>query len=113
MTLPRPIRIAAFLVALLAVAWGSLTPTEALPTVSLSDKIQHAGAYGMLMLLGAWAFAPLAPVAAGLVLFGVGVEIAQATMHLGRQGDVLDGLANTLGVAVGIAVALALRRRAR
>lgn len=95
-------RIALFAIACAAVAWGSLAPSEALPTVTIWDKVQHAGAYFVLALLGAWTFPRRLPVALGLIAFGAGIEVAQATMDLGRQGDVLDGLANTFGVVVGM-----------
>jgi VanZ family protein len=93
------------------VLWGSLKPDLGPPSTSMFDKVEHAGAYCLLALLGAWSFRPLLPLAAGLILFGAGVEVLQAVMDLGREGDVLDALANTVGVAVGLGLTLALRRR--
>lgn len=108
---PRPVRIGLFALALLVIAWLSLSPIEELPvSVSLWDKAQHAIAYFGLALIGAWAFPDRSGrLAVGLVAFGVGVEILQATMALGRQGDAIDAVANTLGVAVGLAVAWSAR----
>lgn len=108
---PRPVRIGLFALALLVIAWLSLSPIEELPvSVSLWDKAQHAIAYFGLALVGAWAFPDRSGrLAVGLVAFGVGVEILQATMALGRQGDAIDAVANTLGVAVGLAVAWSAR----
>jgi VanZ family protein len=103
MTAPRPLRIVLFVIACAVVAVLSLTPVEELPKTGVSDKIEHFIAYAGLALLGAWAFPhPLLRLAAGLVAFGVGVEILQATMGLGRQGDIVDALANTLGVMAGL-----------
>lgn len=104
--IPRPIRVIVFCVACGIIVWLSLAPTDALPSVSQWDKVEHAGAYAALALLGAWAHrtGPW-PVAAGLVALGVGLEIAQSAMGWGRQGDVLDVLANSLGIAVGLGLA--------
>lgn len=108
---PRPVRIGLFALALLVIAWLSLSPIDELPvSVSLWDKAQHAIAYFGLALIGAWAFPDRSGrLAVGLVAFGVGVEVLQASMALGRQGDAIDAVANTLGVAVGLALAWSAR----
>jgi len=41
------------------------------------------------------------------------VEVLQSTMGLGRQGDALDAVANSTGIAIGLLIALALRRLQR
>jgi hypothetical protein len=108
--IPRSIRIVLFVAAVAVVIWLSLTPTTSLPSVSMWDKLKHASAYAALALIGAAAFpATLGRLAVGLFLFGVGIEVLQATMGLGRQGDPLDALANSIGIAAGLAVALAIR----
>lgn len=107
---PRPSRIALFGVACLVIVWLSLAPTQAMPGVSVQDKFEHAGAYMALTLLGAWAFPHrLTRLASGLFAFGVGVEILQSMMGLGRQGDPADALANTVGIAGGLLLTLAIR----
>lgn len=108
---PRPVRIGLFLLALAVIAWLSLSPIEELPVgVTLWDKAQHAIAYLGLALIGAWAFPERSGrLAAGLVAFGVGVEILQAAMGLGRQGDAIDAVANTIGVTAGLALAWTAR----
>lgn len=112
---PRPVRIALFAAACGVIAWLSLSPTEALPQgLTFWDKAEHALAYLGLSLLGAWALPNrLGRLAVGLFLGGVGVEILQATMGLGRQGDPLDAVANSTGIAVGLLIALFLRRLQR
>jgi glycopeptide antibiotics resistance protein len=45
-------------------------------------------------------------VAAGLLALGVLIEVLQWVMNLGRSAEALDVLANTLGVGVGITIAL-------
>lgn len=108
--LPRPFRIVIFTLACTVIVWLSVAPTTALPTVSLWDKFEHAAAYLGLALLGAWAFPGRTwPLAAGLFALGVGVEIAQATMGWGRQGDVLDAVANTVGIVLGLLLARGAR----
>jgi VanZ family protein len=108
--IPRFVRIAVFAVACLVIVWLSVAPTSALPTVSLWDKFEHAGAYLGLALLGSWAFPGRAwSLAIGLFALGVGVEIAQASMGWGRQGDPADALANTIGILIGLALARASR----
>lgn len=103
---PRPLRIAVFLAACATIAWLSVAPNTAVPSVSMWDKLEHAGAYLGLTLLGVWSFRA-APwrLAGGLFALGVGLEIAQATMGWGRSGDVLDALANSVGIALGLGLA--------
>lgn len=108
--LPRPLRIAAFVLACLVIGWLSLAPTSALPSVTLWDKIEHATAYFGLTAIGAWAFPRrLTQLAAGLFLGGVGIEILQSLMGWGRQGDPADALANTVGITAGLLLTLAIR----
>jgi len=86
-----------------------LLPVRELPNTGLNDKLEHTTAYVLLTL---W-FAGLYPrsrywvVALGLFLMGVTIEFAQAAMHMGRQGDVRDVIANSAGIAAGIALAFA------
>lgn len=44
------------------------------------------------------------------VLFGVLIEILQSTMGLGRQGDIMDVVSNTIGTFLGIMVYYLLRQ---
>lgn len=108
---PRLLRIAAFGLACLVIIWLSLAPAQALPPgVTLWDKVEHTAAYLALTMMGAWAFpSRLTRLASGLFAGGVGVEILQSLMALGRQGDPADALANSLGIAVGLLLTLAIR----
>lgn len=110
----RAIYAVAFLGTYVAVLVASLVPTRSLPQVSLSDKAEHFIAYAVLAALGARAF-PGRPrlLATVLVANGVGVEVLQQAMALGRQGEVLDALANTLGIAAGLGAVSLMRRRER
>jgi len=111
MFVAAPIRIGLFAVACAVIAWLSLSPSQTLPQgLTFWDKAEHALAYLGLALLGAFAFpGRLGRLAIGLFIGGVGVEILQSTMGLGRQGDALDALANSVGIAVGLSMALAAR----
>lgn len=110
--IPRPLRIAVFILGCIVILWLSLAPTETLPTVTLWDKLEHAIAYLGLAVLGGLAFPNhLWRIAGGLFTFGVGAEVFQASMALGRQGDPADALANTVGIAGGLLLTLAARER--
>jgi VanZ family protein len=86
----------------------SLMPLPTLPSVSSGDKIAHAAVHAMLTL---W-FAGLYPrsryvwIALYMFALGVCIELAQAAMRLGRQGDVFDVIANSVGIGAGLVLAL-------
>lgn len=108
--IPRPFRIAIFIAGCATILWLSLAPVEDLPKVTLWDKLEHAIAYSGLSVLGGLAFPNhLWRMAGGLFTLGVGVEVGQALMALGRQGDPADALANTVGIAAGLLLTLAIR----
>jgi len=112
--LPTPVRAAIFAAAVAVVLYCSLAPSETLPGVSMSDKLQHALAWGGLTGLGLL----LAPrrwkeVAGFCLVLGIGVELAQATMGLGRQGDWRDFVADAAGVLIAVRVAQLVQRLGR
>lgn len=86
-----------------------LLPGQALPKTGVSDKFEHSLLYAFLTV---W-FAGLYPrsryvvIAVGLFLMGAGIELAQEAMHLGRFGDIRDVVANTVGIVIGVTLALA------
>lgn len=86
-----------------------LLPGNKLPELkNISDKTEHMLAFATLAF---WFGSILVRrdivwLALALVAFGGLIELAQATMKLGRQGDVNDLIADAIGVAVGIALAL-------
>jgi VanZ family protein len=99
-----------------AIVWLSLTPSP--PTVDFaeSDKVGHFVAYGALMFWFSTLYLKRASriaYAAGFIAMGIGLEFIQGWLGY-RTYEVFDMLANTLGVLLGWAAALALRRlRAR
>lgn len=97
------------MVAIATVVIGSLVPAHDLPQVPDGfDKLEHFGAYaalaaGAVQLFArrlSWGF-----VCVMLVLMGIGLEVLQAQMGLGRMLDRQDALANAIGVLLGLAVA--------
>jgi VanZ family protein len=76
------------------------------PNLHLWDKLEHASAFfGMTLWFGGLTRRSRYPVIAILMLlFGGGIEIAQGAMRLGRDEDIMDFVAD----AVGISIALAL-----
>lgn len=97
-----------WMLAIAVVVIGSLLPGKDLPSLPVSDKLEHFAAYAALSA-GAvqlfvrrlsWGF-----VCVLLVLLGIGLEFLQAKMALGRMLDRYDALANTFGVLIGLATA--------
>ena len=103
-----PAWIAASLLLLALVVWGSLMPGSDVPGPPDLDKLEHVSAYA---LLAVW-FTGLVPrnryatLAMALLGLGVLMEFLQRAMQLGRQADVLDVAANVVGIGAGIAIAL-------
>lgn len=86
----------------------SLLPATDLPRVQLWDKFEHGFAY---FALAAWFGGVVRPsrylrLAAALLAFGIAIELAQGAMGFGRTADLADVLANGLGIALGLVVAL-------
>ena len=92
--------------ALIVIAVLSLAPSEALPDTSISDKMAHFLAYGILSLMGLNACTGKAGrwwIVFGLVLYGISLEALQ-TLVPDRSFSIGDIFANTLGVFGGFAV---------
>lgn len=98
-----------------AVGWAlaivlSLAPVlwlPPMPDLPEGDKLGHLLAYATLAGWAMGLFArPRAQAWALLALFALGgaLELAQAGFTEGRQGDLRDLLANSLGLALGVAL---------
>lgn len=85
-----------------------LLPSTELPSTGLSDKTEHFLAFGALAFwFGSIVVRRDLPwVFLAVVAFGGFIEIAQATMGLGRQGDWFDLAADSIGVALGVLLVL-------
>jgi len=66
-----------------------------------ADKLRHAGAFVALWAIGKQArLRPAWALAAALLAFGVGIELAQALTPT-RESSIGDVLADALGIAAG------------
>lgn len=80
---------------------------------TVNDKVEHATGY---MLLTVW-FAGMYPrsrypwIAIALFAMGVMVEFLQGWMSLGRNRDAFDVLANTIGIVIGLGLAVTVLNR--
>lgn len=115
--LPSWLFRAAFWILCVAVGVLSLSPLDRLPPqiVDIWDKAQHATGFAVLALLGHLGYrrSPMLWIAPGLLAYGAVIEVAQSATGW-RQGDVLDWLADAVGVGVGLALAwLAVARDTR
>jgi VanZ family protein len=89
----------AFAAAVLAIVVLSLMPSESLPRVGISDKLQHLAAYAVLAALG-WLGFPTRRAALRLMLFlpllGIALEFGQMFVP-NRSAEVIDAVVNALG----------------
>ena len=97
-----------------AAIWVCLMPVQDIAApLEWNDKASHLVGHGLLALY----FAGLVPrrswwkIFVFLLLMGAAIEIAQFHMHLGREGDPRDVVANSAGAVLGlIAARLGLAR---
>lgn len=98
-----------WLAAVLTVIVVCLIPPPPLALPQGSDKLEHFLAYFLLGGSAVQVFQRgrvLSWVAVGLVLMGIGIEIAQGALTETRMADPADAVANTIGVVAGLATAL-------
>jgi hypothetical protein len=93
---------------LVGILVGSLLPGQAVPALGMSDKIKHFLAFALLAFwFGSIVVRGDLPwVAVAAVALGGLIELLQLVMGLGRDAEWLDLLADTIGVAVGLALVL-------
>ena len=106
----------AFAVIALVIAAMALAPGgAAAPRLLGWDKVEHAAAFAALALLAraAWPGLSRGWTAGLLLVYGAGIEIAQASALVGRTASLADFAADAFGVAVGLAAAWALGWAAR
>jgi VanZ family protein len=113
--LPGRLRLAAYGVAVVVLLYLCLAPAKDLPAETLWDKAEHAIAWFVLAAVGL-AFWPARPrrIAGFALAFGALIEILQATLPTGRDGDWRDWIADAVGVAAAVltwALARGLARR--
>lgn len=111
-TYSRIISRLAFLVSGGAIGFLSLLPVSSLPETGVWDKLEHLAAYGWLVVPGLWAFPQKQNVprlVAGVIFYGIMLEVLQSLVP-GRHPSFTDIIANSLGVALGCAVAYIYRQ---
>jgi VanZ family protein len=89
------------------VVMGSLLPGRIVAAVTFNDKIEHAGAYALLML---W-FGGLYPrarhpwIAVALLALGIALDLLQGLTET-RSLEALDILADAVGLAIGLSLSM-------
>jgi VanZ family protein len=110
--LPRPVRVALYATACLALLYLTLAPGKDVPGVGLVwDKAEHALSWAVLTGAGLvlstrrrWAIGVFA------FVFGAAIEVLQATLPFGRDGDWHDLAADTVGIGLAYLVWAVWRR---
>lgn len=84
----------------------SLRPSVSVGGVQHMDKVLHLGAYAVLSGLARLGWLKLwgGLIFIGLASVGVGIEIAQHAMNLGRTGSIADIAANLIGAALPLMI---------
>ena len=96
-----------------AIVWLSLTPAPPRVDFRESDKIGHLLGYGGVMFWFSQLYAKTKTrisYGTGFVAMGITLEFIQGALGY-RTYEVFDMVANSLGVVLGWAAALALRKR--
>ena len=86
-----------------------LLPGPDLPKLRMSDKLEHALAFALLSASAVQLFErwrALLLVGLGLLALGIGIEFAQALFTTTRAMEAADVVADTVGIVVGLSVAL-------
>ncbi len=88
---------------------ANLMPTADLPELGgINDKLEHIVGY---LVLSLW-FAGMYPrtryprIGVALFVMGIVIEGLQGAMHMGREADITDVYANTVGIVAGLTLAL-------
>ena len=103
---------AAFAAGVVIIVVLSLLSQDSLPSVQVSDKVNHVLAYGCVTLAGGLGFRSMRQwlwLALGMTLLGIAMEALQGLLP-SRHLSLLDIYANSLGIILGLALAAPLRR---
>lgn len=105
------------LILLAAIAWtiimfiGCSLPGENVPeSISNRDKLTHIAIFAAFGFLWRLTGQSVGKVLLTGILYGVLIEIWQAVMPINRSGDLADAVADTVGVCIGILLALPVGR---
>lgn len=91
----------------LFIVWVSLRPAGTGGAIPHLDKVLHLLVYACLALGMALAWPKLSKMKVfwACVVFGGFMELAQGFIGIGRTASFFDGLANSLGAALGVYIA--------
>jgi VanZ family protein len=104
----RVLANAAFVIGVVLLIILSLAPAQDLPKSQLNDKWSHIIAYAILMAaFGVGSLKWRRCIVGALVVFALGVALeGLQSLVPGREASLLDVAANSIGVFVGICVAV-------
>ena len=111
---PMMARVAMWAAIFGAVTMALLPHPPHVPIDRFGDKFEHMLAFGVIAALAAWGHSrvPLVRIGERLSFLGALVELFQSIPALHRDCDVRDWIADTVSIAMVLAVfALARRRR--
>lgn len=94
------------------IVWVSLRPAGTGGAIPHLDKVLHLAVYAILaagITIG-WPKLSKLRVFWGCVIFGAAMEIGQGLIGSGRTASVWDAVANSLGAALGVYIAVSMRR---
>ncbi|WP_312858129.1 VanZ family protein [Pseudonocardia pini] len=74
------------------------------------DKLVHLAVFALLGATGRWARIPPLPLVVGLTVYAVGSEVLQGVLPIDRDFEILDVVADCLGVSLGVLLHAALTR---
>ena len=102
--------VAGWVALLVLVATGSLMPSSGLPGIAFpgADKLQHGAGYALMSAYAVMLFATRRvrwTAAAGLLAFGIAIELAQGAFTADRNPELGDVAANAAGIAAGLLLA--------
>ena len=97
-----------FFVGIAVLLWATLTPAS--DAVQINDKIAHCLAFLMLAVAGlrAWPHSPVALVV-GLLFLGAGIELVQALPFIHRDANLLDWIADAIGIGIAVCTEIVAR----
>lgn len=91
-----------FWVLIVATLILTLMPAKEVPDVFIFwDKMQHSLCFAALAFVGLLAYKKAMPMCVSLSIYGILIELMQTFLTSTRHGDVLDWVADMVGIVVG------------
>lgn len=108
---PRPVRLGLYALAAAILLVLCVMPSRDLPDPGTGDRFEHTAAWFVLTLTG-YVLAPNRRLAipAFALAYGALIEVLQGAAGTGRHSDTADFVADSLGVALAVAVFLLVRK---